>query len=269
MVTMADSVYISKNLTKIQLEFLKLLDDFEIQLFKFSEIEKQVNMKFENLNEVLENLVKKELLTRVEKGKFCRPNFRDEFVIGTFVAKQGAIAYWTALNLHGLTEQFSNTIFVQTTYKKNDKTILGTKYKFVRIATNKKTGITWNGYGNLRYPITDVEKTIVDCFDQPQYSGGYAELIRAIKQAELKTDKLINYCRAIKNIAVTKRIGFLVELFERTSLISFIEFAKKEVNNKYNLIDPQGSEEGEFVSDWRLRLNISKEDLIEISRKQY
>lgn len=80
---MADSVYISENLTKTQIEFLKLLDDHEIQLFKFSDIEKQLNLKFENLNEVLENLVHKELLTRVEKGKFCRPNFRDEFVIGS------------------------------------------------------------------------------------------------------------------------------------------------------------------------------------------
>lgn len=266
---MADSVYISENLTKTQIEFLKLLDDHEIQLFKFSDIEKQLNLKFENLNEVLENLVHKELLTRVEKGKFCRPNFRDEFVIGTFVIEGGAIAYWSALNLHGLTEQFSNTVFVQTTHKKNDKTILGTQYKFVKIAPYKKTGIIWNGYGSLRYPITDVEKTIIDCFDQPQYSGGYAELIRAVKQAELNGERLIAYCKATKNIAITKRMGFLVELFERKSLISFIDFAKKEVNNKYNLLDPQGSEEGEFVSEWRLRLNISKEELIDISNKQY
>lgn len=266
---MADSVYISENLNKTQIEFLKKLDDYEIQVFKFSDIEKKIDQKFENLNEVLENLVHKELVTRVEKGKFCRPNFRDEFVIGTFVTEDGAIAYWSALNLHGLTEQFSNTVFVQTTHKKNDKTILGTHYKFVKVASYKKAGITSNGYGSFRYPITDVEKTIVDCFDQPQYSGGYAELIRAIKQAELDAEKLVTYCKAIKNIAVTKRIGFLVELFERSTLTSFIDFAKKEVNNKYNLLDPQGSEEGEFVSKWKLRLNISKDELVDISNKQY
>jgi len=44
---MADSVYISENLSKTQIEFLKLLDDHEIQLFKFAEIEKQINQKFE------------------------------------------------------------------------------------------------------------------------------------------------------------------------------------------------------------------------------
>lgn len=264
---MADSVYISENLGKTQIEFLKLLDENEIQRFKFSEIENQINQKFENLNEVLANLVHKQLLTRVEKGKFCRTNFRNVLVIGTFITEEGTIAYWSALNVHRLTEQVSNTVFIQTTRKKNDKNIFGTDYKFVKVADYKKTGITWNGYGNLRFPITDIEKTIVDCFDQPQYSSGYTELIRVVKNTNMQADNVITYCKALKNIAVTKRIGFLVAFFGRTDLISFIDFAKKEVNTKYNLLDPQGTEKGEFVSEWKLRLNISKQELLKISNR--
>ena len=54
----------------------------------------------------------------------------------------------------------------------------------------------------------------MDGFDQPQYSGGYAELIRAFMQADLKANKIIAYCKVVNNTAVTKRIGFLSELFE-------------------------------------------------------
>lgn len=266
---MADSVYISENLSKSQLEFLKLLDDYEIQLFKFSEIEQLLEQKFDNLSEILENLVDKELLVRIEKGKFCRQNFRDEYVIGTFITENSAVAYWSALSLHGLTEQFSNTVFIQTTHKKYDKSILGTSYKFVKIAPHKKLGVIHNGYGNLQYPITDVEKTIVDCFDLSQHSGGYAELIRAVAQAKMHPSKLIEYCKAVNNIAVTKRIGYLVELLQITEMDPFIDFAKKQVNNRYNLFDPQGLAEGEFVGEWRLRLNISREELLDISNKQY
>jgi len=115
---MANSVYISANLTQQQLLFMKLLDDFEIDIFHFNDIEKRIKRKFNNLNEVLENLVHKELLSRIEKGKFCRTNFRDANVIGTFVAKESAVAYWSALNFYGLTEQFPNTIFIQTTHKR-------------------------------------------------------------------------------------------------------------------------------------------------------
>lgn len=187
--SMADSVYISSNLTSIQLEFMKLLDEYEIDIFRFEEIEKKINRKFSNLNEVLENLVHKKLISRIERGKFCKVNFPDEFVIGTFITRKGAVAYWSALNLHGLAEQFPNTVFIQTPYKKNDKTIFGTDYKFVKISDSKRTGISKEGYGNHSYAITDVEKTIVDCFDLPQYSGGYAELVRAFANAKLSGEK--------------------------------------------------------------------------------
>jgi predicted transcriptional regulator of viral defense system len=73
----------------------------------------------------------------------------------------------------------------------------------------------------------------------------------------------------VNNIAVTKRIGYLVELLQITGMELFIDFAKKQVNNRYNLFDPQGLEEGEFVAEWRLRLNISREELLDISNKQY
>ncbi len=266
---MADSVYISANLSKQQLDFIHRLEENEIEIFHFGDIEKQLSKKFENLNEILENLVQKKILSRIERGKFCRNNFRDENVIGTFVVQDSAVAYWSALNLHGLTEQFANTVFIQTTHKKSDKTILGTRYKFVKIAPWKRTGITWNGYGSTRYPITDVEKTIADCFDLPQYSGGYAELVRALSITELNSHKMIQYCKAIDNIAVTKRIGFLAELFEKNSLQEFIDFAKEHRNEKYNIIDPQGNDIGEFVVSWKLRLNISRDELLNIANKQY
>ena len=251
------------------MEFLRLLDDEEIQMFRIESIEERLDCKFDNLNEILENLVRKEMLSRIEKGKYCKPNFRDEHVIGTFIAQNGAIAYWSALNLHGLTEQFANTVFVQTTLWRDAKTIFGTPYKFVQITENKRAGIITNGYGNYQYPITDVEKTIVDCFDIPQYSGGYAELIRAFDTAELNPVKLIEYTRKVNNIALIKRMGYLSELFGKKELSLFVEFAKSKVNTRYDLVDPLGTNKGEHVASWKLRLNISKEELMDIVQKQY
>jgi predicted transcriptional regulator of viral defense system len=266
---MADSVYISSNITSAQLEFMKLLDEYEIDIFHLEEIETELNRKFDNINEILENLVHKGFLSRIERGKFCKAAFRDENVIGTFIVKKGVVAYWSALNLHGLTEQFPNTVFIQTPHKKSDKSIFGVNYKFIRIAEEKRMGIIKEGYGNHSYFMTDVEKTIVDCFDLPQYSGGYAELIRAFSIAQLSGEKMIAYCRAINNIAATKRIGFLAELFEKKGFKSFIRFAKDCVKDSYNPFDPQGKDSGSFNAEWKLRLNISKEALFDIANKQY
>ena len=266
---MADSVYISANLTPKQLEFIRLMDEYEVDIFLFTNIEEQFNTKFDNLNEILENLVDKKFLARIEKGKYCRSNFNDEKVVGCFIADSGAISYWSALNAHGLTEQFPNNVFIQTTKLKKNKTVFGTAYKFVKVAPYKIAGVLTQGQGSRKFRITDIEKTIVDCFDLPEHCGGYAELIRAFNQAKLNSDKMIAYCTAIDNIAATKRMGFLAELLDKKGLKAFVKFAKQRINVKYNVFDPAGTDKGEFVNDWRLRLNISREEILDICNKQY
>jgi len=258
----------TKMLTVSQMDFLKQLDEEEISLFTIDTAYKFAS-NTENLNEVIENLAHKGFLHRLERGKYCRSIFRDEFVIGTFLANESAIAYWSALSLHGLTEQIPNTIFVQTTRKKNPVSIFGTQYQFIKINPQKKSGIAYNGYGAYKYPVTDLEKTMVDCFDLPHYCGGYAELIRAFHRTELNANKLINYCIAVNNIAAIKRMGFLSELSNRSELQPFIEFAHTKVNRTYNLFDPFGANTGEPNNTWYLRLNLSKDNISGIIKDRY
>ncbi|MBU3821450.1 hypothetical protein KO566_05210 [Flavobacteriaceae bacterium XHP0103] len=266
---MADSVYISKNLDANQLQFMKLLEAHELLYFNMQAIEEQLNQKFENLNEILENLVDKELLVRIERGVYALSNYTNINVLATFTAKNSAIAYWSALHYHGLTERFPNTVFVKTTQRKRSTEILGTSIKFVTVKENKNTGTTQEGYGDNRFSITDVEMTLVDCFDQTRYAGDFADLIKAFATANITNNKLIEYTKAYNNIAVTKRLGFLAEVFHANRLNSFINYAKAQVNKKYSLIDAGGLQQGEFVSDWKLRLNVSYNDLLQMAQNDY
>lgn len=266
---MARGTYISENLTQSQLDLMLLLDEYEMDIFTLDDVKKLVPEQEQEVNEIIENLAHKRILSRIERGKYCRANFRDEKVIGCFLVADGAIGYWSALNLHGLTEQFSNTIFIQTTKIKKDKEVFGVNYKFVTIAKMKREGISNEGHGNHSYSITDVEKTIVDCFDLPQYSGGYAELIRAFSQVKLSSEAMIRYCKVVSNIAATKRMGILAELLEKPGMKTFIRYAKQQVKQAYNPFDPKGPDKGEYNRDWRLRLNISKKELLDIANKVY
>ena len=198
-------IYHTLNLSVEQQRFIRLLDDFEIEIFRLKEIESLVNEKFSNINSILENLETKGFLSRLERGKYCRSNFRNDNVIGCFLVNDGAVAYWSALNIHGLTSRFPNLIFIQTTHNKQNKTVLSTSYKFIQIPSGKIIGITTQGYGNNAFRITDIEKTIVDCFDLPAYSGGFEELIRSFISANLSADKLITYSKAVHNKAALKR----------------------------------------------------------------
>lgn len=266
---MARGTYISENLTPSQIDLMLLLDEYEMDIFTLQELKDLSSDKFDDINELVENLVHKKILSRIERGKYCRPNFRDEKVIGTRLVEDGAIAYWSALNLHGLTEQFPNTIFIQTTKVKSQKEVFGVSYQFVKITSSKRTGIVKEGYGNHSYPITDIEKTIVDCFDLPQHSGGYAELIRAFHSAKLSADKMIEYCRAVNNLAAIKRMGYLAELLEKKGMKSFIRFAKAQLTKTYNPLDSLSPDEGKYHGEWKLKLNISESAILSIVNKQY
>ena len=261
--------YISENLTAEQQEFIRLIDEYEIGVFSITSIETDLRHTFNGINEILENLVQKKFLIRLERGKYCRSTYKNDWVVGCFIATNGNIAYWTALNLHGLTEQFSNTIFVQTIRQKTQKNIQGTNYRFVKVKPEKIAGIEKQGYGNQAFSMTDIEKTIVDCFDLPEYSGGYAELIRAFGQAPLNAVKMAEYCSVIGNIAVTKRIACLAELLGKEKFTTFYRYAKSVLNERYSLLDPFGQDQGEFVKDWKIRLNISRENIFDICNKQY
>jgi len=266
---MADSVYISSNLTKAQILFLHLLNENEIEYFTISEIEEQLSHKFNNINEVLENLVQKKFLYRLQKGYYAVKNFTNQNVIGTFISQNRPVAYWSALSIHGLTSRFPNKVFIQTIKRKRDKTIHGVNYKFVTIPERKRAGIITLSYGNNSYPITDIEKTIVDCFDLPKYSGGFDNLIAAFAHAKLNSKKMIEYAEAINNISAIKRMGFIAELLNKKGLQTFIKYAKHRVNKKYNLIDSAGEDSGEFISSWRLRLNVSRDEIINLSKELY
>jgi len=261
---MSRGSYTSVNLTRKQKDFLILMDEYDIDIFQITDIENILERKIEDLNEILENLAEKKILSRIERGKYCRHNFRDEYVISQYLVSDGVIAYWSALNYHSLTEQFPNIIFVQTIKSKLNKSIFGTAYKFVKVTDNKYTGYNTVGSGNHKFRITDVEKTLVDCFDLVQYSGGYAELIRAFSQHPSESKKLIKYAGAVNNISVLKRMGFLAEMFPKRKLDEFIAYAKSKVNSRYNLFDPFGPDKGEFINEWKLRLNINKEAIKDI-----
>ena len=105
---MARGTYISENLTQKQIDFMLMLDEYELDIFSLNKLKETVDETFSDVNELVENLVHKKILSRIERGKYCRFNFRNEHVIGTFVAQKSAVAYWSALNVHGLTEQFSD-----------------------------------------------------------------------------------------------------------------------------------------------------------------
>ena len=65
--------------------------------------------------------------------------------------------------------------------------------------------------------------------------------------------------------AVYRRLGYLLELFE-TKETDQLELLRKKLTATYVLLDPMMSTEGKFIARWRLRLNVSPEEVEAIIR---
>lgn len=267
---MAKSTYISENLNEDQIALLKYLEDYEILYFKLKELASQLPSSLKkNVNELVENLNQKGLLIRIERGVYAKSNYSNINTLATFISQNSTVGYWSALHYHGLTERFANTLFIKTTQRKRETQILGTVVKYVSVKSTKNIGFIQEGYGDDRFALTNIEMTLIDCFDQPRYAGDFADLIKAFASANLTNNKLIEYTKAYNNMALTKRLGFLAALFQANGLQPFIKYAKTQVNKKYSLLDAGGLQQGEFVSEWKLRLNVSKQELLNMAQNEY
>lgn len=266
---MADSVYKSKNLTKEQLQFLKQLEEEEILYFKMSEIESELGVSYTNLNEILENLADKEVLFRLERGKYCRSNFTGQEALAGFISNGGVISFWSALHKHNLTDRFPNKLFVKTRFRKRNTVLFGSTVQFVYTKPEKQVGAIQMGYGQDSYLLTDTEATILDCFDQPRYAGDWPDLLQAFNRAELDAQKMIEYSQCYANQSLIKRLGYLAELLNKSSLQDFIDFAQTQTGKRYVLFEPGGEEKGQFVPRWKLRLNNDEKAILSATQTSY
>lgn len=248
-------------------EVYNLLSDNELFVVGCDALTALTGKSYADLKPAIRTMIRNGQLFSIEKGLYAVRNFKNPYVIGNAMLKDSTIAYWSALNLHHLTEQFPNVVFVQSPHRKADRNVFNVRYKFIQVKPEKMCGVKSMGYGQEQFSITDVEKTLLDCFDMPQYSGGYEELIRAFAHATINGSNLFAYGKQMNNLSVLKRMAYLSELFEMDALKGFRRNVERIMNERYSLLDPMGANQGTFNAKWKVRVNIAEDKLLEMINK--
>ena len=96
-------------------------------MFTINDIANEFNIQRNVLWVMLSRLEKEGWIKRIERGKYLIiPLGREkdkytinEFLIGSLLVDPYAIAYWSAMNHYGSTEQIPNTVFIETTSRKD------------------------------------------------------------------------------------------------------------------------------------------------------
>ena len=215
----------------------------------------------------LERLQHKGWIQRIKRGKFTviplssgeeRISQLHEFLVAMELVSPSAIAYWSALNHYGMTEQLPRTVFVATNHplRHPSKEALGYTFKIVSLRPQKFFGIVQDWIGENPFWITDKEKTIIDGLDLPKYVGGVGEIAKALTSAwtDLDEAKLIEYAAKIGNSAAAKRLGFLMETFKLGKPELFLEATS--LANGFSPLDPTLPKRGKYNRRWGLLINV-------------
>lgn len=89
--------------------------------------------------------------------------------------------------------------------------------------------------------VSDQERTLVDCFDDPSLGGGVRHVAEAVAQWQLdrlaNSQRLIHYGEQLGNRTVFKRLGFVLEALGINDG-ELIAACRQRISSGISLLDP-------------------------------
>ena len=223
-----------------------------------------------NPKNLLDWLVRKKWIQKIKNGTYliaplnAGTNGTDNYTLHSFIlasvlVEPYYIAYASALNYHGLTDQTPSATYVATTKPRNSKTILNTKIRFVTIPPHKMFGTEETEIENRKINIASKEKTLIDCIDHPEHCGGIEEVAKALYFAKNDIDqtKLVDFAQKIRNKTVLKRLGYLTEILCIENAVETL--STLPLSSGYSLLDCSLKKRGPIVEKWKLVINVTIE----------
>jgi predicted transcriptional regulator of viral defense system len=241
----------------------KLAGELREEVFAFNEAKKVLGISNRKLSNLLYRLEEGGWLERIERGKYiflpleAGPEARyatNPLIIARKLSNPYYVGFATALNYYGMTEQISRTTYIAGLKPKKSIQFHEEEYRFVTLAKGRFFGFREEWLGNMKFNISDKEKTVIDCFFMPQYCGGMIEAVKSFKE-KLDYEKLHDYALRMRDLSVIKRLGFVWETLEIEPKIT--NKLLEKVGGGFALLDPYGRKGGPINKRWRVIENIS------------
>ena len=259
------SFYVRHPLSKNESTLLASLAERGRNIFTLEDVISTLEIPYENAKVIVSRLVKKKWLIRLARGKYIivpleagvKSQYTEHgFVIASHLVEPYYIGYWSALNYHGLSEQVPSVIYVVSSKRRKDRSILDTRFRFITIKKSKIFGLIEVIISNSKVKISGGEKTIADCLDHPEYCGGVEEIAKALffEHKELDMKKIIKNADNIGNKTIIKRLGYLLDLFKYHEYEHL--FKDEKLSKGYPKLDPKLPKKGTYNARWKLLINV-------------
>ncbi len=247
--------------------------------FTLADVQDITRLSAASARSLIRHAVSRGIVSRLESGLFVLvpPELgrAGEFSGNPYVVARELVAgadhyisHASAMELHRMVTQPQFVIFTSTTKRLRNRTIHGTEFRFVLIQPKDVFGVTSHWITKQdAVKVSDLERTVIDGLRLPEYCGGITEVAKGlwIRRADIKPSRLVDYALRLRVGAVIRRLGYLLELY-RLAPSEDLDRLRSSLTVTYAVLDPLVPAEGRYVSSWRLRINISPEELEAIRR---
>ncbi len=207
--------------------------------------------------ELLRNYSQKGLIVQIRRNLYSvtdlatKATVANKFEIGSSISASSYISYHSALEYHGIAHQQFFTLYVSSESRFNNFDFENIHYSYCK--SNLPEGIEVPSM-NSRVKVTNLERTVIDCFDRIDRAGGLEELIHALAMLNyLNENKLLDYLEIYDKAFLYKKAGFVLSVFRNELKLTtdFINLCHRKGSAHVNYLT-DAHESDRFYKEWNI-----------------
>jgi predicted transcriptional regulator of viral defense system len=253
---------------------LAVLHEKRRTIFTVGDVQEVTGLGPKSTRNFVGKLVQRGVATRLKPGLFILVPFElgrereylgNPYIVARALAGGGGyfLSHASAMDAHRMVTQPQLVVYVTSPLPLRGRTILGTEFRFVRCKPEHLFGAAEHWVDKTeKVLVSDLERTVIDGLKQPEYCGGIVEVAKGywMRRGDMNIARLVDYALRLDVGAVIRRLGFLLETCGVDEPAA-LERLRARLTATYHLLDPTLPVEGHRVARWRLRLNVSPEEL--------
>jgi len=243
-------------------------------VFTVADVQEVTGLGAKSTRNFVGKLVRRGVATRLKPGLFIlvpyelgreREYLGNPYIVARALAggRDYYLSHASAMDAHRMVTQPQLIVHVTSPRPLRGRTILGTEFRFVRCKPEHLFGVAEHWVDKTeKVLISDLERTIIDGLKQPEYCGGIVQVAKGywMRSRDMDIGRLVTYALRLDVGAVIRRLGYLLEACGVNEPAAF-EQLRARLTATYHLLDPTLPVEGRRIARWRLRLNVSPEEL--------
>lgn len=233
---------------------------YRLRIFTLSELmEALKGSNVSQISKLLQRWQRHGMTVQIRRNLYCMVDLStgqpvcNKYEIASHLSESSYVSYHSALEFHGLAHQPFNEVFVSSHSRFNSFQYDDVDYKYCRQTSVNAIGVTVPK-GNPYVRVSDLERTLLDCFDRIDRAGGIEELLHCMEGlVMLDEEKLKTYLLAFDKAFLYQKAGYLLESIKDQAHISdsFLELCRRNGTKSVKwLTNDDGSDT--FINRWRM-----------------